>query len=169
MLKNMDIAPYHWLEGKFLGRLKAWGEGDNRGWDGWMAPPTQWTWVWASSGRWWRTGKPGVLPSMGSQRLGHDWATEQQQRPSLRLLLWFIRPWASQVVLAVKNPPASAGDIRDGGSISGLGWSPGGEHSSPLHYPCLENPMDWGAWWAIVHRVAKSWKQLKWLSVHAYI
>ena len=45
-------------------RLKAGGEGDNRGWDGWMASPIQWTWVWASSGRWWRTGKPGVLQSM---------------------------------------------------------------------------------------------------------
>ena len=52
---------------------------DNRGWDGWMASPTQWTWVWASSGRWWRTGKPGVLQSMGSQRVRHDWATEPQQ------------------------------------------------------------------------------------------
>ena len=57
-------------------RLKAEGEGDDRGWDGWMASPTQWTWVWASSGSWWWTGKPGVLQSMGSQRIGHDWATE---------------------------------------------------------------------------------------------
>ena len=55
---------------------KAWGEGDNRGWDGWMVSPTQWTWVWANSGSWWWTGKPGVLQSMGSQRVGHDWATE---------------------------------------------------------------------------------------------
>ena len=47
-------------------RLKAGGKGDNRGWDGWMASLTQWTWVWASSGRWWRTGKPGMLQSMGS-------------------------------------------------------------------------------------------------------
>ena len=60
-------------------RLKAGGEGNNRGWDGWMASPTQWTWVWANSRRWWRTGKPGVLQSMGSQRVGHDWAIEQQQ------------------------------------------------------------------------------------------
>ena len=56
-------------------RAKA-GEGDGRGQDGWMASPTQWTWVWASSGSWWWTGKPGVLQSMGSQRVGHDWATE---------------------------------------------------------------------------------------------
>ena len=58
------------------GRLKAGGEGDNRGWDGWMASPTQWTWVWVNSGSWWWTGKPGVLPSMRSQRVGHDWVTE---------------------------------------------------------------------------------------------
>ena len=59
-----------------LGRLKAGGEGDDRGWDGWMASPTQWTWVWASFRSWWWTGKPGVLQSMGSQRVGYDWATE---------------------------------------------------------------------------------------------
>ena len=51
-------------------------EGDDRGWDGWMPSPTRWTWIWASSGSWWWTGRPGVLQSMGSQRVGHDWATE---------------------------------------------------------------------------------------------
>ena len=53
-------------------------EGDDRGWNGWMTSPIQWTWVWASSRRWWRTGKPGVLQSKGLQRVGQDWATEQQ-------------------------------------------------------------------------------------------
>ena len=57
-------------------RLRAEGEGDDRGWDGWMASPTQWTWVWVNSGRWWWTGRPGVLRFMGSQRVRHDWATE---------------------------------------------------------------------------------------------
>ena len=52
------------------------GEGDDRGRDGWMASLTQWTCIWVSSRSWWRTGKPGVLQSMGSQRVGHDWATE---------------------------------------------------------------------------------------------
>ena len=56
-------------------RLKA-GEGDDRGWDGWMASPTQWTWVWVNSRNWWWTGRPGVLRSMGSQTVGHDWVTE---------------------------------------------------------------------------------------------
>ena len=55
--------------------LKAGGEGGDRGWDGWMASLTQWTWVWVNSGSWWWTGRPGVR-SMGSQRVGHDWATE---------------------------------------------------------------------------------------------
>ena len=57
-------------------RLKARGEGGGRGWDGWMASLTQWTWVWANSRRWWRTGRPGVLQSRGSQRAGHDLVTE---------------------------------------------------------------------------------------------
>ena len=56
--------------------LGAGGEGDIRGWDGWMASPTQWTWVWVNSGSWWWTGRPGVLQFMGSQRVGHDWASE---------------------------------------------------------------------------------------------
>ena len=59
-------------------RLKAGGEGDDRGSDGWMASPTQWTWVWANSGRWWRTRKPGMLQSMGLQRVRHNWVTEPQ-------------------------------------------------------------------------------------------
>ena len=57
-------------------RLKAGGEGDNRGWDGWMASPTRWTWVWVNSRNWWWTGRPGMLWFMGSQRVRHDWATE---------------------------------------------------------------------------------------------
>ena len=57
-------------------RLKA-GEGDDRGWDGWMASLTQWPWARTSSRIWWRTGKPGVLQSIGPQRIGHNWATKQ--------------------------------------------------------------------------------------------
>ena len=62
-------------------RLWCWeglgaGEGDDRGWDGWMASLTRWTWVWVNSGRWWWTGRPGVLWFMGSQRVRHDWVTE---------------------------------------------------------------------------------------------
>ena len=57
-------------------RLWAGGEWDDRGWDGWMASLTQWTWVWVDSGSWWWTGRPGMLWFMGSQRVGHNWATE---------------------------------------------------------------------------------------------
>ena len=56
----------------------------------------------------------------------------------------------------VKNPPANAGDMRDSGSIPGLGRSSGGEYGNPLQYSCLEDPMDRGAWLAIVHAVKKS-------------
>ena len=59
-----------------LGKMKAGREEVNRGWDGWIASPTGWTWVWVSSRSWWWRGKPGMLQSMGSQRVGHDWATE---------------------------------------------------------------------------------------------
>ena len=59
-----------------LGKNGAGGEGDDRGWDGWMASLTRWTWVWVNSRSWWWTGSPGVLRFMGSQRVGHDWATE---------------------------------------------------------------------------------------------
>ena len=57
-------------------RLKVGGEGDDRGWGGWIALPTQWTWIWVSSRRWWWTGRPGMLQSTELQRVGHDWATE---------------------------------------------------------------------------------------------
>ena len=68
-----------WLIGKDPNAGKDWGqegEGDDRGWDGWMASPTQWTWVWVDSRSWWWTGRPGVLWFMGLQRVGHDWVTE---------------------------------------------------------------------------------------------
>ena len=57
-------------------RLKAGGEGDERGWDDWMASPTQWAWVWVNFGSWWWTGRPGVLQSMASQWVRHNWETE---------------------------------------------------------------------------------------------
>ena len=66
----------HWRRPWCWERLKVGREGDDKEWDGWMASLTQWTWVWVSSGSWRWTGKPGVLRSMGSQRVGHDWATE---------------------------------------------------------------------------------------------
>ena len=67
----------HWKRPWCWERLRAGGEGGDRGWDDWMTSLTQWTWVWANSRRWWRTEKPGMLQSLGSQRVGHDWVTEQ--------------------------------------------------------------------------------------------
>ena len=63
-----------------MGKIESRRRRDDRGWDGWMASPTQWTWVWASSGRWWRTGKPGMLQSLGLQSwtLLNDWTTTMQ-------------------------------------------------------------------------------------------
>ena len=82
----------------------------------------------------------------------------------------FILYWgtgASQVVVVVKNPPASVGDTRDEGSIPGPGRPPGGGHGHPLQSSCLENPMDRGVWWATVQGVRNSWTRLKWLSTHS--
>ena len=115
-----------WLiwKGPDVGKLKAAGEGDDRGWDGWMASPTLWTWVWVSSGSRWWTGRPGVLQSMGSQRVAHDWVTELN--------------WTDTDIWSRK-------------------WQ-------PTAVSCLENSMDRGAWWTIIHELTKS----VWTTEHAY-
>ena len=108
-------------------RLKAEGEGDDRGWDGWKASLTQWTWVWVNSRSWWWTGRPGVLRFMGSQRVGGDWATELNWREPC------------QVGPAQRGPP---GCRREEWTLGG-GWvAPGTETqlagtlvSFPSHSP----------------------------------
>ena len=107
----------HWKRPWCWERLKAGGEGDNRGWDGWMASRTQWTWVWANSGSWWWTGRPGMLQSMESQRVGHDWVTELNwMNKSLFSLLHFfltlslLRSFPSGTM--VKNSHVNTGDSR---------------------------------------------------------
>ena len=85
-----------------LERLKAGGEGDDRGWNGWMASPTQWTWVWVDSGIWWWTGRPGVLWFMGSQRVGHYWATKLNW--TNLIVIWFLffkEKWKILQILSV--------------------------------------------------------------------
>ena len=87
----------HWTRLWCWEGLGAGGEGDDRGWDGWMASPTQWTWVWVNSGSWWWTGRPGVLRFMGWQRVGHDWATElnwtgREKNTCVTSTLGLIRP-----------------------------------------------------------------------------
>ena len=76
ILASWCEEPAHWKILWCWERFKEGVEGDNRGWDGWMAWPTQWTWVWVSSGSWWWIGRPGLLRFMGSQRVGLDWAIE---------------------------------------------------------------------------------------------
>ena len=74
-----------------LGGIGGRGEGDDRGWDGWMASQTRWTWVWVNSRSWRWRGRPGVLRFMGSQRVGHDWATDliwSEQGHRMRNFLW---------------------------------------------------------------------------------
>ena len=72
--------PKHWKRPWCWEPLMSGGEGNDRGWDDWMASPTQWAWVWANSGRWWRAGKPGVLQFVRSQKVRHDRWTERQWR-----------------------------------------------------------------------------------------
>ena len=71
--------------------LRAGGEGDDRGWGGWMASSTRWTWVWVDSGSWWWTGRPGTLQSMGLQRVRHKWATELNWTEDCRVLVSVLR------------------------------------------------------------------------------
>ena len=78
----------HWKRPWCWERLEVEEEG-NRGWDDWMASPTQWTWVWVSSRSWWWTGKPGVLQSMGSHKVGLDWGTELNWRPKKEIFKWY--------------------------------------------------------------------------------
>ena len=103
----------HWKRHWCWEGLGAGGEGDDRRWDGWMASPTRWTWVWVNSRSLWWTGRPGVLWFMGSQRVGHNWVTELNWR---QIQLTFLGTWVIQFThwegrLLLKT---------DGNSYSGL-------------------------------------------------
>ena len=153
------LRPPHaksWLIRKDPDAGRDWGRrrrGDNRGWDGWMASPTQWTWVWVDSGSSWWTGRPGVLQSTGSQRVGHDWLTElnwksqvriyRARERSVRRWLWKGRgrqvprgnPWKDERALSshVQRPPSFNTVFRC------HKWQ-------PIPVLCLENSMDTEAW-----------------------
>ena len=111
-------------------RLKTGREGDDRGWDGWLASPTWWTWVWTSSSSWWWTGKPGMLQSMGLQRVRHNWVTE--------LILILI-----EVLIFLKKRTCSL-----------IGWwllsvtnrigSRSIAHREPFHYLATKGPISHG-------------------------
>ena len=95
----------HWKRLWCWEGLGAGGEGDDRGWDGWMASLTWWAWAWVNSGSWWWTGRPGVLQFMGSQRVGHDWGTELNWT-ELRLVIlnftcqidWGMDIWLNTII-----------------------------------------------------------------------
>ena len=85
-----------WLTGKSPDAWRDWGQeekGNNRGWDGWMASPTWWTWVWINSRSWWWTGRPGVLRFMGWQRVRHDWVTELNWILTVSIIWEFSENW----------------------------------------------------------------------------
>ena len=90
---------FFWLHCEAWERLKAGGDGDDRGWDGWMPSLTQWTWIWVNSGSWWWTGRPGMLQSMGSQGVGHGWVTELNFNKSGL----FSCPWSVPAVVSFPN------------------------------------------------------------------
>ena len=87
---RLSEKPTHWKRARCWERPKAGGEAGNRWWDGWMVSLTQWTWIWANSRRWWRTGKPGVLQSIRLQRVWYGWVTEQLGFCSLLTDLWMV-------------------------------------------------------------------------------
>ena len=137
----------HWKRPWCWEGLGAGGEGVGRGWDGWMASLMRWTWVWVNSGSWWWTGRPGVLRFMGSQRVGHNWATE------LNWTEWL--PWGFLDISSGKESARSAGASGDACLIPESGRSCGEENGNPLQYSCLGNLVDRGAWWVLVHGVAE--------------
>ena len=146
----------HWKKPWCWARLKAGRMKRGWGWDGWMASPTQWIRVGVSSRSCWGAGKPGVLQSMGLQRVEHGWVTE------LNPILHPVFPNAS----VVKNLPAMQ-EMQET-LVRSLDWKDLLEkrHGNPLQYSCLENPMDRGAWWATVQRVTNIRTQLKQLNIH---
>ena len=91
----------------------------------------------------------------------------REGKGSFETMLSILR--VSQGALVANNLPASAGDVRDADLIPGLGRSTGESHGNPLQYPCLEDPMDRGAWRAVVHRVASSQTRLKWLHARGQV
>ena len=166
-----------------LGKLEGRRRKDDREWDGWTASPTRWTWVRASFRSWWWTGKPGVLQSMGSQRVKHDWATELNwciQIYSYIYIYMYLTSSLSIHPLTYIDSHLAKGFQRDIcthvyaalltiAKVLAKYRSPGGGHGNPPQFSCLENPRDRRAGQATVHRVAKSRTQLKWLSRHKHL
>ena len=136
-----------------------------------MASRTRWTWVWVNSGKWWWSGRPGVLWFMGSQRVGHNQATElnwtelnygwrRQWHPTPVLLPRKSYGWRSLVGCSPWGREDTTERLPFHFSLSCIGEGNG----NALQCCCLENPRDGGAWWAAVYGVTQSRTRLKWLS-----
>ena len=140
-LKFQYFGLTYWERPWCWARFKA-GEGDDRGWDGWMASPTRWTWVWASFRSCWWTGKLGVLQSLGSQRIGHDWVTElnwtvyqniSTAAPSDSCFHWTGFPRKRQ---NEEQEPCQAAE-RESKTVTGMpaAWVAGGSCRARLRWP----------------------------------
>ena len=149
----------HWKRLWCWEGLGARGEGDNRGWDGWMASLTWWTWISVNFRSWWGTGRPGVLWFMGLQRVGHDWANDliwsdlktYSKLGCHKSSIWKMQYLQNTTIWSTDGKES----VFNAGSIPGSGSFSGG-NGNPLQYSCLGNPMKRGTWWTTVHRVAKS-------------
>ena len=134
------------------------GDGDGRGWDGWLASLTQWTWIWLDSSSWWWTGRSGVL-WLGSQRIRHDWVTEMNWTE-----LNVVYELASRCISG-KESACQWRTCRRCSLHPWVGKVPWRRKWQPTPVFLLGNPMDRWAWRATVHGVAKSWTQ--WATEHA--
>ena len=114
--------------------LSVGGEGDDRGWDGWMASPTPWTWVWVNSGSWWWTGRPGVLQFMGSQRVRHDWVTELNWT-ELKLQITKVRAYECDkpLIFPLDSDPEWKGRLEDASTTDIFKWQKAGQLSFPRY------------------------------------
>ena len=123
--------------------LKVRGDRDDREWDGWKTSPTQWTWVWVSSGSWWWTGEPGVLQSMGSQRIGHDWPAElnwtEGQPP----------PWSYKKIILTSFQISMSPELprstmqRNSYSLTIMGHQIHKDSSKELHFGGITSLFSW--------------------------
>ena len=127
---------------------------EDRGWDGWMASFTHWTWVWARSGTWWWTMKPGMLQSIGSQRVRHDWVTELN--------------WTDDKYTYPKFSFSFSKTLKAGGEGDNRGWDGWMASLTPWTWVWANSVKDRDAWSAAAHSVMKGWTQLSnWTTTEA--
>ena len=160
-----------------LAKIEVGGDGDNREWDGWMASPTQWKWVWVNSTSWWWTWRPDMLQFLGSQWIGHhraNWLTDPVYVYSnIRIInLYLCRKqlyWLKyRIYVPFLSPDSSVGkesacNVRELGLIPGLGRSPGEGKGFPLLYSDLENSLENSLDYTGSQRVGHNWETFTFL------